>query len=52
MLLGSAPNYPFGVFDPIREIAALAEERGLWMHVDACVGGFPVHERREVALPA
>lgn len=40
MLLGSAPNYPFGVFDPIRDIAALAAERGLWMHVDACVGGF------------
>ncbi|XWN30495.1 MAG: aspartate aminotransferase family protein [Devosia sp.] len=40
MLMGSAPNYPFGVFDPIRDIAALAEARGLWMHVDACVGGF------------
>ena len=40
MLLGSAPNYPFGVFDPIREIAALAQQHGLWMHVDACVGGF------------
>lgn len=40
LLMGSAPNYPFGVFDPIREIAALAQERGLWMHVDACVGGF------------
>ena len=40
MLLGSAPNYPFGVFDPIGEIAALAQSHGLWMHVDACVGGF------------
>ncbi|MBL8700812.1 MAG: aspartate aminotransferase family protein [Alphaproteobacteria bacterium] len=40
MLMGSAPNYPFGVFDPIADIAALAQERGLWMHVDACVGGF------------
>lgn len=40
LLVGSAPNYPFGVFDPIRDIAALAAERGLWMHVDACVGGF------------
>lgn len=39
-LLGSAPNYPFGVFDPIRDIAAIAKEQGLWMHVDACVGGF------------
>jgi glutamate/tyrosine decarboxylase-like PLP-dependent enzyme len=40
LLLGSAPNYPFGVFDQIRDIAALAHERGIWMHVDACVGGF------------
>jgi glutamate/tyrosine decarboxylase-like PLP-dependent enzyme len=40
LLLGSAPNYPFGVFDPIRDIAALAQAHGLWMHVDACVGGF------------
>lgn len=39
-LIGSAPNYPFGVFDQIGEIAALAGRRGLWMHVDACVGGF------------
>lgn len=40
MVMGSAPNYPFGVFDPIEEIGALAQSRGLWMHVDACVGGF------------
>ncbi len=39
-LVGSAPNYPFGTFDPIPEIAALAAQRGVWMHVDACVGGF------------
>jgi len=40
MTLGSAPNYPFGVFDPIDEIAAVAQNHDLWMHVDACVGGF------------
>lgn len=39
-IVGSAPCYPFGVFDPIRELAAVALERDLWMHVDACVGGF------------
>ena len=39
-LVGSAPNYPFGVVDPIDSIASLAASRGLWMHVDACVGGF------------
>jgi len=40
LLLGSAPHYPMGQFDPIPELAALAQERGLPMHVDACVGGF------------
>jgi sphinganine-1-phosphate aldolase len=39
-LVGSAPNYPFGTFDPIADIAALAARHGAWMHVDACVGGF------------
>ena len=39
-LVGSAPNYPFGVFDPIAELGVLATQRGLWLHVDACVGGF------------
>jgi glutamate/tyrosine decarboxylase-like PLP-dependent enzyme len=36
----SAPCLPFGVFDPIAEIAALASRRNLWFHVDACIGGF------------
>lgn len=52
-LVGSAPNYPFGVIDPIAEIAALAQKRGLWMHVDACVGGYlsPWVKRLGYALP-
>lgn len=40
MLVGSAPAFPHGVVDPIPEIAALAQEHGIWMHVDACVGGY------------
>ena len=40
MLAASAPSYPFGVTDPISEIAVLAERYGLWLHVDACHGGF------------
>lgn len=39
-LVGSAPCYPFGVFDPIGALGRIAERRGLWLHVDACVGGF------------
>jgi glutamate/tyrosine decarboxylase-like PLP-dependent enzyme len=40
LLVGSAPCYPFGVIDPIPEIAALAAERGALCHVDACLGGY------------
>jgi glutamate/tyrosine decarboxylase-like PLP-dependent enzyme len=40
LLVGSAPCYPFGVIDPIPEVAALAAERGALCHVDACLGGY------------
>ena len=40
LLVGSAPQYPQGVIDPIPEIAALAAERSISCHVDACMGGF------------
>ncbi len=38
-LVGSAPSYAHGVIDDIPGLAALAKEKGLWMHVDACMGG-------------
>jgi len=40
MIVGSAPNFPYGLIDPIGELSALAVERDLWLHVDACVGGY------------
>jgi sphinganine-1-phosphate aldolase len=40
MVVGSAPTYPQGVVDPIADIAALAQQRGILCHVDACMGGF------------
>jgi sphinganine-1-phosphate aldolase len=40
LVVGSAPQYPQGVIDPIPEIAALAQSVGASMHVDACMGGF------------
>ncbi len=40
LIAGSAPCYPYGTIDPIPELAALAQERGIGCHVDACVGGF------------
>jgi len=51
LLLGSAPHYPMGQFDPIPEIAALAQARGLFCHVDACVGGFLAPFFRDIGEP-
>lgn len=39
-LYASAPNWPYGTYDRVREFGQLAQERNLWLHVDACVGGF------------
>jgi glutamate/tyrosine decarboxylase-like PLP-dependent enzyme len=52
-LVASAPNWPYGIVDPIPEIAAIAHRRGLWMHVDACVGGYvlPFAKKSGVGLP-
>jgi sphinganine-1-phosphate aldolase len=53
MLVGSAPCFPYGLVDPIEELAALARERDLWLHVDACVGGYfaPFARMNGVAVP-
>ena len=40
MVVASAPTYPHGVIDPVADIAALARERGILCHVDACMGGY------------
>ncbi|MES0884014.1 aminotransferase class V-fold PLP-dependent enzyme [Roseibium sp. SCP14] len=47
-LVGSAPPFPLGVVDPIVEIAALAQRHDLWMHVDACIGGFMLPFAKEL----
>jgi glutamate/tyrosine decarboxylase-like PLP-dependent enzyme len=39
LFVGSAPQYPQGVVDPIEAIAALAATRNISCHVDACMGG-------------
>jgi sphinganine-1-phosphate aldolase len=40
MMVGSAPCFSYGTIDPIGELGQLAKERGVWLHVDACVGGY------------
>ncbi|EGR31485.1 sphingosine-1-phosphate lyase, putative, partial [Ichthyophthirius multifiliis] len=40
MLLGSFPNFPHGNIDPIQEMAQIAKQKDIGMHVDCCLGGF------------
>jgi glutamate/tyrosine decarboxylase-like PLP-dependent enzyme len=40
LVVGSAPQYPQGVVDPIPDIAGVAAKVGANCHVDACMGGF------------
>ncbi|HBG75000.1 MAG: sphingosine-1-phosphate lyase [Chloroflexi bacterium GWB2_49_20] len=51
LVVGSAPSYPHGVIDPIRELAALAQGHGLLFHTDACVGGFLLPFARKLGYP-
>src|SRR4029078_4277195 len=39
-MAASPPTQPFGALDPIPEMAALAAERDINFHTDACLGGF------------
>jgi len=38
-IAGSAPEYCYGIVDPLRELSDIAKARDIWLHVDACVGG-------------
>jgi glutamate/tyrosine decarboxylase-like PLP-dependent enzyme len=53
LVVGSAPCYPFGVIDPIAELAEMASSRGFLFHTDACLGGWllPWWERMGEPVP-
>jgi glutamate/tyrosine decarboxylase-like PLP-dependent enzyme len=52
-LVGSAGSYPYGQVDPIEQLGALAQEHGIGLHVDGCLGGFilPWIERLGAPVP-
>jgi glutamate/tyrosine decarboxylase-like PLP-dependent enzyme len=53
MMVGSAFSYPHGMIDSIEDLAEIASEAGIWLHVDACVGGFvlPFLSKLGYAIP-
>ena len=52
-LAASAPSFPFGITDPVDELAIIAKKHRLWLHVDACHGGFvlPFANQLGYAIP-
>jgi len=51
LVVGSAPQYPQGVVDPIPELAALAVAVGASFHTDACMGGFVLPFMEQLGYP-
>jgi len=51
MMVGSAPSYPHGIVDPIADLAEIAAKKGIWMHVDACVGGLVLPFVQKLSYP-
>lgn len=51
LLVGSVPCFPYGVVDPLPELSELALSRGVWLHVDACVGGYFAPFARDLGRP-
>jgi glutamate/tyrosine decarboxylase-like PLP-dependent enzyme len=51
MIVGSAPGWPYGVIDPIAEMAEIARANKIHLHVDACVGGYQIPFIRRLGYP-
>ncbi len=49
----SAPNWPYGTVDPVKEVAEIAVDSNIPLHVDACLGGYilPFLERLGENIP-
>ena len=51
LVVGSAPNYPYGTIDDIPRLASMALARGILCHVDSCLGGFFLPFMRKLGEP-
>lgn len=51
LVIASAPGYPHGIVDPVPKIAAVAAERGVRCHVDACFGGWTLPYWHRLGVP-
>lgn len=50
MIVGSVPNFPHGIVDPIIELGALAKSKGIGFHLDCCLGSFVVAFAKDIGV--
>jgi sphinganine-1-phosphate aldolase len=51
-IVGSAPNFPFGIIDDIAGLSRIALRRRVPLHVDACLGSFIVPYLEKAGYPS
>jgi sphinganine-1-phosphate aldolase len=53
VIVGSAPNFPHGLIDPIKELSDIAMQHNIGFHTDCCLGGFvlPFAEKLGYQVP-
>lgn len=51
LLVASAPCFPYGVVDPVKELGKIARRHKLLLHVDACMGGFMLPFLEDLGYP-
>ena len=51
MMVGGAPPFPYGIVDPLAQMSQLAQRHGIWLHVDACIGGFVLPFAEQLGRP-
>jgi sphinganine-1-phosphate aldolase len=49
-MVGSAPSFPHGIIDPIPELALIARDHKIGLHVDACLGSLLLPFMREAGV--
>ncbi|MDP9968072.1 glutamate/tyrosine decarboxylase-like PLP-dependent enzyme [Variovorax paradoxus] len=50
-IAASAPSLPYGLIDPVSELSEIALKHGIWLHVDACIGGLLAPFVRQTGYP-
>jgi sphinganine-1-phosphate aldolase len=51
VIVGSAPQFPHGIIDPIEELSEIAREAEVGFHTDGCLGGFILPWAEKLGYP-